>query len=54
MVSAALVALPLASIAHDDFDLSPQGIRATALVGAGVIVALVAIEFFGKKLHKPK
>jgi hypothetical protein len=54
VISAAFVALSLASIAHDDFDLSPQGIRATALVGAGVIAASVAIEFFGKKLHKPK
>ena len=54
VISAAFVALSLASIAHDDFDLSPQGIRATALVGAGVIVALVAVEFFGKKLRKLK
>jgi hypothetical protein len=54
VISAAFVALSLASIAHDDFDLSPQGIRGAALVGAGVVAGLVAIEFFGEKLRKLK
>ena len=54
VLSAAFAAFSLGYIAHYDFDLSPQGIRATALVGAGVIVALVAVEFFGKKLRKLK
>jgi hypothetical protein len=54
VISAAFVALSLASVAHDDFGLSREEIRGAALVGAGVIAALVAIEFFGEKLRKPK
>jgi hypothetical protein len=36
------------------FHISREEIRTPALVGAGVIAALVAVEFFGKKLAKPK
>jgi hypothetical protein len=51
---AIVVSLSLAYIAHDDFGLSPQAIRIPALAAACVIAALVAIEFFGKKLRKLK
>jgi hypothetical protein len=51
---AIVVSLTLAYIAHEDFGLSPQAIRIPAVIGAVVIAALVAIEFFGKKLRKLK
>jgi hypothetical protein len=51
--TAATAALALVFIAHYDFGLSRQQIRTPAVVGAGVISALVAVEFFGKKLRKP-
>ena len=54
VVTAAFTALSLAYIAHYDFGLSRQEIRTPAMVGAIVIAALVAVEFFGKKLAKPK
>jgi hypothetical protein len=54
VVAAAVTALSLAYIAHYDFGLSRQEIRTPAVVGAVVIAALVTIEFFGKKLAKPK
>jgi hypothetical protein len=52
-VTASAVAFWLAYIARYDFGLSREEIRAPALVGAGIIAALVAVEFFGKKLRKP-
>jgi hypothetical protein len=52
--TAAITALSLAYIAHYNCGLSHQEIRAPAIVGAGVIAALVAVEFFGKKLRKLK
>jgi hypothetical protein len=48
------VAFWLAYIASYDFGLSREEIRAPALVGAGIIAALVAVEFFGNKLRKLK
>ena len=54
VVAAAASALAFAYIAHDDFGLSPQEIRIPAVVAACVIAALVAIDFFGKELRKPK
>jgi hypothetical protein len=54
VISAAFVALWLAYIAHYGFGLSREEIRGAALVGAGVISALVAIKVFGKKLRKLK
>jgi hypothetical protein len=54
VIAAACVAVASASIAQDDFDLSPQGIGTIAMVSAGVIAVLVAVEFFGKKLRKAK
>jgi hypothetical protein len=54
VVAAATTALALAYIAHYDFGLSRQQIRTPAVVGAGVVAVLVALEFFGKKLRKRK
>jgi hypothetical protein len=54
VVAAAFTALSLAYIAHYDFGLSREEIRTPAVVGAGVITVLVALEFFGKKLRKAK
>jgi hypothetical protein len=54
VIAAACIAVMSASIAHDKFGLSPQGIRTAAVLGAGVIAVLVAIEFFGTKLRKAK
>jgi len=52
VITAAFTALSLAYIAHYNFGLSRQEIRTPALVAAAVIAALVAVEFFGKKLRK--
>jgi hypothetical protein len=54
VVSAAIAALWLAYIAHDDFGLSRQEIRTPALVAAAIIAALVAIKIVGEKSRKPK
>ena len=54
VITAAITALALALIAHYDFGLSREEIRGAAMVGAGVISALVVIEVFGKKLRKLK
>jgi hypothetical protein len=54
VIAAATTAFWLAYIADDDFGLSREEIRTSAVVGAVVIAALVAIEYFGKKLAKPK
>jgi hypothetical protein len=53
VVAATFTALSLAYIAHYDFGLSRQEIRTPAVVGAGVISVLMAVEYFGKKLRKP-
>jgi hypothetical protein len=53
-VAAATTALTLAYIAHYDFGLSRQEIRTSAVAIATVIAVLVAVEYFGKKLAKPK
>ena len=54
VVTAAITALALAPVAHFDFGLSREEIRSAAMVGAGVVTMLVAVEFFGKKLRKLK
>jgi hypothetical protein len=54
MSTATGAALSLAYIAHYDFGLSREEIRTLAVVGAAIIAVLVAIEFFGKKMRKPK
>jgi hypothetical protein len=51
-VTAAITALSLAYIAHFAFGLSRQEIRTPALVGAGIIAALMAAEFFAESLRK--
>jgi Na+/melibiose symporter-like transporter len=52
--AAAIAALSLGYVAHYDLGLSRQEVRIPAVVAAAVIALLVAIEFFGKKLGKPK
>jgi hypothetical protein len=47
-------ALALEYIAHSEFGLSLQDIRGAALLGSSVIAALLATEYFGEKLRKPK
>ena len=54
MGTATMAALTLAYIARYDFGLSRQEIRTPAVAAAAVIAMLVAVEFFGKKLRKPK
>ena len=54
VITAAITALALALVAHFDFGLSREEIRSAAMVGAGVVTMLVAVEFFGKKLRKLK
>jgi hypothetical protein len=50
---AAFTAVMLAYIARYDLGLSREEIRAYAVTAAGVGVALVGIDYFGKKLRKP-
>ena len=54
VITAAFTALSLAYIAHYNFGLSRQEIRTSALAAAAIIAMLMAVEFFGKKLRKPK
>lgn len=49
-----VTALSMGYIAHYEFGFSRQEIRTPAVVGAAVIGLLVATEYFGKKLRKPK
>jgi hypothetical protein len=51
---AGYLAITLAYVAHYDFGFSREEIRSEAMLAAILIAALVAIEFFGKKLGKPK
>jgi hypothetical protein len=44
----------LAYIAHEDLGVTSEEIRIPALAAASVIAALLAAEFFGKKLRKPR
>jgi hypothetical protein len=52
--AAVMAAVTVGYVAHYDFGLSGQEIRTSALVGAIVIVALLAVELFGEKRRKPK
>jgi hypothetical protein len=52
--AAALAAFTLGYIAHYDLGLSRQEIRTPALIVAIMIALLLATEYFGKKLRKPK
>jgi hypothetical protein len=51
---AAYVAIAIGYVARYDLGFSPQEIRGTAVVIAVIIAALIAIDFFGKKLGKAK
>jgi hypothetical protein len=51
-VAATAAALSLVYIAHYDFGFSREEIRGPALIGAGIIAALVAAEFFAERLRK--
>jgi hypothetical protein len=51
--TAAFTAVTLAYIARYDLGFSREEIRAFAVTAAGVGVALVGIDYFGKKLRKP-
>jgi hypothetical protein len=52
--SATAVALSMGYIAHYDFGFSREEIRTLALIGAVIIAALVAAEFFAERLRKLK
>jgi hypothetical protein len=52
VLSAACSAVILGYVAHDDFGLSDEEIHNPAVVGAGVIAVLMAVEQFSKKLRK--
>jgi len=47
-------ALTAGYTARYDFGLSPQQIRSQAVMVAIVIGVLLAIDYYGKKLRKPK
>jgi hypothetical protein len=53
-ITATTAALTLGYIAHYDLGFSRQEIRTPAVVAAAVIATVMVIEFFGKKLRKPK
>ena len=53
-VSAVVVAFLIGYAAHYQWGLSRVAIRTDALLAALLIGMLVAIEFFGKNLRKPK
>ena len=53
-VGSVALALALEYIAHSEFGLSLPDIRDAALLGSSVIAALLATEYFGEKLRKPK
>jgi hypothetical protein len=44
----------LAYVAHDDLGLTRQEIRTPSLIAAAIIGLVVATEYFGKRLRKPK
>jgi hypothetical protein len=51
---AILAAVCLGYIAHYDFGFSGQEIRTPALRVAAIIALLLAVEYFGTRLRKPK
>jgi hypothetical protein len=51
---AVMAAIAVGYVAHYDFGLSRQEIRTAALVGSVVIVTLLTVEHFSKKLRKSK
>ena len=53
-VGAIVTALSLGYIANYDLGFSRQEIRTEAVIGAIIVGLLIATEYFGKKLRKPK
>ena len=53
-VGAAITAIALGYIAYFDLGLTQEKIRIVCLFGASLIGILIATEYFGKKLRKPK
>jgi hypothetical protein len=51
---AIVAALSLGYIAHYDFGFSRREIRTPAVMAAAVIALLLAVEYFGTRLRKPK
>jgi hypothetical protein len=52
--STIVIALTLSYVAHYEIGLSEQDIRDIALTGAIFMGLILAIEYFGEKLRKPK
>jgi hypothetical protein len=52
--TATAAALSMEYIAYYDFGFSREEIRTLALIGAVIIAALVAAEFFAERLRKLK
>jgi hypothetical protein len=53
-VGTIVIAFSVGYIARYDLGFSRQEIRTPAITGAAIIGLLVATEYFGKKLRKPK
>jgi hypothetical protein len=53
-VGAVVTALSVEYIAHYDLGYSRQEIPTQAVIGAAIIGLLMAAEYLGKKLRKPK
>jgi hypothetical protein len=53
-VGTIFTALTVGYVAHYELGLSREEIRTPALTGAAIIGMLMAIEYFGKRLRKPK
>ena len=51
---AIVAAFSLGYVAHYDFGFSRREIRTPALIAAAVIALLLAVEYFGTSLRKPK
>ena len=51
---AIVTALSLGYIAHFELGFSRQEIRTTAVIAAAIIALLLAVEYFGTRLRKPK
>jgi hypothetical protein len=51
---AIVTALSLGYIAHFELGFSRQEIRTPAVIAAAVIALLLAVEYFGTRLRKPK
>jgi hypothetical protein len=54
LAAAVVTAAALRHFVHVGIGLSREDIRSDALIVAGLIAALIAIEFFGKRLRKSK